>query len=974
MEGMRARGGAGTLETPALFERIRCSLNQNAKIADTSELHELLRRGELLLNIDGGGGGHVGGEGDVGGKRDVGDVMDKPGTGEDVGAWLLLLAKGHLGIASSCTEREELVRVNAEKKAMAVFQRALVMSASRGLASWSIFDLACLLAKHHYETTVGLVGGDGMGQAVQRRALYHCGEAVRYGEYALESCECADVGGSHSLESTIEIRTMLHHARVIQADCMVAAGMLMDASRVLGMLPDWSKAREHLVWYSEELLVRMRLYVQSDMSETLDGSLRELGLLLRSAIPEDFGPDDRLFLGKRLGHVLEGMMRRFGGRVGAGRGQCLDAVLFLVEAAPDVGVAALLAVVLEGLQAENSRPTVTLDAYDWSKFLCDVMLVNSVRRLVRTRERNMGDIVSVFQVAANRTFVAGDVDTSIRYAQLVQLYGPETQQQWGYAIMYALQVYKEFVIPQKDRGNVVEDGGGIEQAQESYTLLDEATRSHPFVMTVRLLHLKEKRAIIRRTGANYTGAGDEAGVRATSELTEAIAVAASSNPRAWTHDYTCAVQEIDPSVLRMQQSVADGILERFAHAKDPCQALEALVADAQAAAGEADLRLQALHTKHAREASRDLLRKVMMALQVVMVSAMEHEATGEAEELQWVALRLVGIGLKVVDEDVSGSENARNVLDKIHLRLRLLSCNARMDALLIRELGDGDTPRGEGLEAIRLEIEELMASIKDAELPIVLLAFRYALLSGDFELIEPGDFDIVRQLVGSQEHFLELVSVHLRAFGDRPLYAYLNLLQYVVDSITGGLEAILLSLALGGDRTSLSAAYRIYATAIRHLADLPPTLGEAVMSTNETAPVLAAKVCMVEPHLAGFICDWNEDAEGEEGYDHGVDEDADDPEEEAEVDGDEDEIEEITTRSIQAQQSPSQEEIESPATETRKRKLSAAGHVISGLLDDLVSSENATRVGVNRARRDAPPDAQERAAPWIDWIKRVFSP
>ena len=172
----------------------------------------------------------------------------------------------------------------------------------------------------------------------------------------------------------------------------------------------------------------------------------------------------------------------------------------------------------------------------------------------------------------------------------------------------------------------------------------------------------------------------------------------------------------------------------------------------------------------------------------------------------------------------------------------------------------------------------------------------------------------------------------------------------------------------------MSAAYRIYATAIRHLADLPPTLGEAVMSTNETAPVLAAKVCMVEPHLAGFICDWNEDAEGEEGYDHGVDEDADDPEEEAEVDGDEDEIEEITTRSIQAQQSPSQEEIESPATETRKRKLSAAGHVISGLLDDLVSSENATRVGVNRARRDAPPDAQERAAPWIDWIKRVFSP
>jgi hypothetical protein len=77
----------------------------------------------------------------------------------------------------------------------------------------------------------------------------------------------------------------------------------------------------------------------------------------------------------------------------------------------------------------------------------------------------------------------------------------------------------------------------------------------------------------------------------------------------------------------------------------------------------------------------------------------------------------------------------QGVLDKIHFRLRLLSCNACMDALLLRELGDGDSPLDQGLPAIRLDIEELAASIHDTELPTVLLAFRYALLSGDFALM-----------------------------------------------------------------------------------------------------------------------------------------------------------------------------------------------------------------------------------------------
>jgi hypothetical protein len=45
-----------------------------------------------------------------------------------------------------------------------------------------------------------------------------------------------------------------------------------------------------------------------------------------------------------------------------------------------------------------------------------------------------------------------------------------------------------------------EDDGAMEQAQESFQVLDEETRSHPFVMAVRLLHLKERRAITQQRG------------------------------------------------------------------------------------------------------------------------------------------------------------------------------------------------------------------------------------------------------------------------------------------------------------------------------------------------------------------------------------------------------------------------------------------------------------------------------------------
>ncbi len=965
MEDMEARVGVETLDASALFERIRCSLNDDdSHHADSSELHELLRRAELMVDVN------INVDIDI----DVERRGEKGSWGrEGAGAWLLLLAKGHLAIASSCTERGDLVRVNAEKRAAAVFQRALVLASSGGRAPWSIFDLSCLLAKHHYETAVGLVGGDAMGQAVQRRALYHCGESVRYGEYALESSACAEHAGS--LESTIEVRTMLYHARVMQADCMVQSGMLVDAGRVLGMLPDWSKAREHVVWYCEELMVRIGLYVRSDMSdmsETLDGCLRELGLVLRGASLDDFGAGDRLLLGKRLGRVLEGMMRRFSGCVGSGPSQCLDAVVFLIEAAPDVGVAALLGVVWEGLQGENDRPTVTLDAYGWSTFLCDVLLVESVLGLVRARQSTMVDVLSVFQVASSRAFVAGDVDMGIRYAQLVQLYGPASRRQWGYAILYALRVYKAFMIPYGELQDGVEDDGAIERAQEAYEVLDEESRSHPFVMTVRLLHLKERCAVSRKgedTPRESSDGGDDRDDRddaATAELRKAIVAAAAGDPHAWTRDYTCAIQEIDASLLQIERVDTDCILERFIRDKDPSQAPDAMVVDALAAAGEADRRLEALHSKHTQDEPQHLLRKIMHALQIVMVSAMEHAASEEAEALNGVALRLVGVGLSLAKEGDFGSEDVRDVLEKIYFRLRLISCNAHMDALLLGELADGGSRRDEGLPAIRLDIEELGASIHGTELPMVLLVFRYALLSGDFAPMGPGDFGTVRQLLGSEEHFLELVSVHLRAFGDRTVESFLQLLQYIVDNVSGGVEAILLSLALSGDG---SAAYRIYATATRHISNLPPTLGEALMSTNETAPVLAAKICMVEPHLAGFIRDWNDDV-GEDGHeDDDVGEDADDLEDQEEVTGDgDDEIEEITTKSMQFESS--QEEIESPAAGTRKRKLSAAGHVISGLLDDLASSDDAT--GVGRARLDATREAQ--AAPWIDWIKRVFSP
>ena len=991
---MRTRENSGqTLEARALFERIRNFQNSsgNSQITGTrhaSELLEALRQAESIIHIhpcEDGVGAHEGVnfEEEIGGNlaslRGVGETPS--GTWGTWGAWLLVIAQGYVAIASSCKDQDDLVRVNAEKKASATFQRAAAVYDSRahsgsadvGLSS-SLFDLGCLIAKYHYEAAVGLIGCEATAPVVQRRSLHHCSEAVRHGEYALECSTSAGTSGESpylgSLESTIEIRTMLHHVRVIQADCMVAAGMLVDASRVLGMLPDWSKAKEHTLWYSEELLVRMRLYVGSDMSDAFDGTLRELGLLLRAAGPDVFRPEDRVFLAKRLGGVLEGMMRRFDGRIGSERGHSLDAVLFFVKVAPDEGIEALLGVVLEGLRGENDKANIALEGYLWAEFLCDIMVMGNVCGLVRTRGRDVVDVVSVFQIAASRVFVVGGVDMSIRFWQMVMQYGPESQKQWGFAMLYALQVYKTYVLGDGEDG----------QVGKSYCALDEATKAHPFVMVVRLFHLKEKNGERGENGLEAEGGEDRKA--ALTGLLKDIASSAETNAPAWTKEYVLAVHELYDNVLRLDEGSAEGVLERFLQMDHHWAAVDAMATDAHAAAADADRRYEDLHSIHARDCTGDLLRKTVSALHVVMVSVNEHP--DDCQQKLWdVGMRLAKTGLKLVERDDCEYKDVRHVLEDLHGRLCLLSCNAQLDALLLAEATNGAMQVAGGLDAIRHDLEGLLHTDGIIQLPIKLVAFRYALLSGSFEMLNPGDFPGILQQTGSDECFVELVCVHLRARRNGSLDQYLEIFQYVVDNIDGGLEAMLLSLALGGGAVGTNTAYRVYAMAMRHLDNVPTALGEAIMATNEITPFLAAKVCMIQPHLAGFICDWNEHGEDDESEAGDGDEDeenvegagiADNAEDEEEDtkpgQSEEDEIEEFTTKS-DPPPSPSLDEIESPPTATRKRKLSAAGHVISDLINDLDPSEG---LDVQARRGTSHDERQERAAPWINWIKRVFSP
>jgi hypothetical protein len=160
------------------------------------------------------------------------------------------------------------------------------------------------------------------------------------------------------------------------------------------------------------------------------------------------------------------------------------------------------------------------------------LLVESVLGLVRARQSTMVDVLSVFQVASSRAFVAGDVDMGIRYAQLVQLYGPASRRQWGYAILYALRVYKAFMIPYGELQDGLEDDGAIERAQEAYEVLDEESRSHPFVMTVRLLHLKERCAVSRK-GEDTLRESSDGGATGTTGTTGMMQRRPSSERRSW---------------------------------------------------------------------------------------------------------------------------------------------------------------------------------------------------------------------------------------------------------------------------------------------------------------------------------------------------------------------------------------------------------------------------------------------------------
>ena len=1016
-------------------------------------LHALLRRGEGVVGAGGAGGA-------------AGRALASSSS-SSLSSWVLLLVEGYLAIASVS---KDIVRMNAEKKAGGVFQDAMQWAVrgregigegtGEGIGMLPIFELACLIAKYHYEAAVGVAGagagagagamdGDGGREgsddaATTRRGLYHGGEAVRYGEIAIEYSR-----SSNALEATIEIRTMLHHARVLQADCMVSVGQLVEAARVLGALPDWSKAREHAVWYGEELLVKMRLGVASRVVARVVAGLRGVGAMLRDAREEDFGAADRAFLAKRLGRVLEAVMRWVGGTTGgkdgdvdgeasllSGRVDVEAALLGLVEAAPDVGVEALL-VVVDGLQRMGGN-----NEYRWAGILCDVMRMGSVCGYVRGSQSSEGgrDVVGSLQMAAARTFVGGDLGMSIAFSQLVMQYGPESKVQWATAMLYALHVYAAYASP----GRSDREGGGLGSERETtWRSLDGETRAHPFVMMVRLFEL---RALERDVIPGQSG--DDR--RLIEDIVAAAAAAASGDPRhrqAWTREYLCALKEIDPTIdvpgaddisavdgvdaaVRVSEG-ADAPLELFLRAAREAELraadgrglvagdLEGLVEGFDAAWTDA------MKRQDACQSNCHLWRKVVGGLETA-VSLFVHSSTALGPDIETIraVLRLTKKGLVAMRASTCDVfENVIRDLESVHCNVALQAYNAAMADCCTETLATGKLDRA-SLVDLRAALDEIMVCVHEPDMnegtgmareersgpdlatqdlaAIELAAFSYGLASGDFEAVHrlSGDFDAVSQHMG-EDFFLEYISVSLRMWGVGA--AHTRLLQYVVDTVPGGFESILMSVAMYNDHVGPLVAYSIYATAIQRLVNVPPSVGQGIMVTEEASARLAVKVCHLEPwKYSGYICEAWEQGNDEEGASSGGEEEEEEEEEEengweeeeedgeAEAGGEGDggrsgrsgsddsqrseSIENGTTRSLQVPSRAHSHEdvIESPPTATRKRKLSAAGHIISGLIGDLApsSSDHPGHHG-GEARAGEP---GEQPSPWLRWIKRVFSP
>ena len=766
---------------------------------------------------------------------------------------------------------------------------------------------------------------------------------------------------------------------------------------------------------------------------------------------------DRAFLATRLGMVLHGAMQMVEGGgsdecvgpmgvvgaigVGSGLEELTGAIEFFVGAAPDVGVAALVGVV-DGLGESDGS------GYAWTGVLCAVMRMGRVCGAIKERVGELVgdggravDVVGSFRAAAARTFVAGDVNTSITFSHLVMQYGPESQRQWGMAMLYALYVHEVYARC-TGRGGVSADGSDSDcrgqkvrvDMEQAYAALNDATKEHPFVMMVRLFELKEQ--------------GDHDSDIA--QLVDSIVSAASRDPKAWPREYVCALNEIDGSIMvpvTNDEAAEGGPLEVFLRTvrKMECglmgcdmsafKAFAELVRDGTMRAAYEDALQQLKELASSRRSDAGLQRKIAGVVQVVMVPYARLESSAEARAVEdedfsdpngpteaatlemlrptFVAFSRSFI-LLLRSSKCDHLEGYVRDLERVLAHLAVKEFHGRLSALFTDTVASGRV-NGEKRKALSEPFSDILrvrnSTCGDSSLCLScdLAHFSYDLASrwplgrvdalGGMEDDPRYAYDLhgILHTMGD-EFFVEFISVNMRLFGIG--VKHVPLLQYVADTIHGGLEAIVTSVARshgagGSDDMGSIIAYSIYSIVIQRLKNVPPSIGEALMVTEETTPQLAIKVCHLEPwKYGGYICDaWNEGCgnDEEEGGDTGDSggeastgsEGGSTSESEDESESSES-IEAVTTRSLPRAHSLSQEEIESPAT-TRKRKLSAAEHVISCLIDDLAVSSGeygqCTR-GENHPWTEYLPartaeehsEQADRASPWIKWVKRIFSP
>jgi hypothetical protein len=869
-------------------------------------------------------------------------------------AWKLLVAQGYLEIAQHAASKEnEILRINSERKVHESFlslQDSAQMQEKSDIMR-SLFDLACLIAKHHYEMAGGedIDASDGfdMDPSLSRKFLYHCSQAIKYGEYALDS--------SNVLEEEIEIRTMLRHARVMQASYMVDCGMMEDARRTMGTLSDWSRSSEHAIWYIEELLVRIKVNTMSGVSRKVEESLREMGSLLRSSPGlERSSEEDESSFSNRLSRIFNRVIRVFGSQRKS-NASLVDAILFLVQSAPDVGAEALVAIVLRlPMEHEDVEHDIA-----WMNLLTSIFLSSTVSPLVLKRENS--DILHVFHAQSRAMFVRGELELCIKFWQLVLHYGPESRRQWSLLLLYALHVYTENRVLSEQCRQGISSG--------------EVT-THPFGRAVQLLELMD--------GSDETN-------HLRLDLEKQIVSEIHEKPSEWTNDFLYAVQQLSVPESNLYEAArehywtdtiyqaTEEIMSRPVGVKRDLEAFidryedmsdtwakdrSGFIEDAEKAVSDAS---RASSMVRLPPEGASLMKKIVKSI-IILLKA---DSKRLPKTLRDVALQLVEIGLSVPYAGYS-----TNRLKDLRDHLRILSCNDQVDEIVSKDTLCASAITGV-CETLKESISPDVPTEQPAGQPTALLvSFRVALLSGDEDHILTGIGHVIESM--GHEFFLEFISAHLwvvlRQETNIDSKLVVPLLQYIVNHINGGIEKIILCIASIHDDMAALTAYRAYSRIVQHLNNIPTALGDVLVAWSEDVPFFGAKIFFLEPWKFRYYIQEDDDEEEEEEEereemeeDSGVGEGGDKQVEDDEG-GDEDaKMGSEYTGDIACLDSRSSVplSVSHESLSTRKRKLEGADQIISSLLDDI-----APAAGTASEHSSSPADR----APWIGWIKRVFSP